>query len=165
MEIYKISSERRKYIESMFFEWSFGNPDEFLPEKNKFLNISHPAELHFLAYIYNWDDDIIVLKWILESEHCSRATANLIFWRSLPSYFEDSDFSDPSTCPEFCEPGFSLVPLVLERYKKNDFSPIEIAFNPKGEMEPVSIRSGKWEIPPGVYDEIYGLQVHVEEST
>lgn len=160
---YRITSSRRQYIESHFFEWSFGKPDNFLHDKKDFENLQHPAELHYLAAIYNWDDEAMVLKWILESPHCSRATANLLFWRSLPSYFEKSDFSDPSTCPSYCEAGFALIPAVLERYRRNDFTAVEIAFDPDDEIEDVEVESGTWEVPEGVYDIIQGLEVEVEQ--
>ena len=160
---YKISKKRREFIESHFFEWSFGKPDDYVPSKKDFLELSHPAELHYLAYIYNWDDDAIVLRWILESPLCSRATANLLFWRSLPSYFEDSDFDDESTCPEYCEAGFSLVKMVLEKYKRNAFSDIDIAFDPKGETETLRNDNPTWKVPPGVFDKLDGINIDVEE--
>jgi hypothetical protein len=159
---YFISPKMQGFIESNFFEWSFEESDNFLPSKDDFLKITHPAELHFLAYIYNWDDDAIVLKWILESPLCSRATANLIFWRCLPSYFEQADFCDPTTCQNYCEAGFLLIPLVLSRYKEANFSSSDITFDPSSEKEPVSVKSGKWEVPAGVYDVINGIDIEVQ---
>lgn len=162
MNSYLITKERSDFIHEKFFEWSFDKPEDYLPSKKDFDKMTHPAELHLLAYIYNWDDDSVVLEWILDSPLCSRSTANLIFWKSLPSYFEESDFNDPTTCPRYCENGFSLIPKVLKRYEANDFSPIDIEFDPDEEIEEVDVSSGKWTVPPGVYDVIRGLTVNCE---
>jgi hypothetical protein len=160
---YTITAGRREFIESRFFQWWLHQPEDYYPSRTDFLELQHPAELHYLAHIYNWDNDATVLKWVLESPHCSRATANLIFWRSLPSYFEESDFSEPSTCPPYCEAGFALIPMVLQRYRKGDFSRIEIAFDPEPEMEDIDDEPAHWEVPEGVFDEIQGLEIRVEE--
>lgn len=160
MTKYVIPSEKLSFIHDHFFQWSFGKPADFLPSKQAFAQLNHPAELHYLALIYNWDDRADVLLWILESPHCARSTANLLFWRSLPSYFEDSDFSDASTCPEFCEPGFIVCRSVLMRYKRMDFSPIDLSFDPTKEWEPLRRENPFWSAPEGVFDKIRGLEVY-----
>ncbi len=163
MSKYIISSRKSEQICSKFFEWSFGKDDDFVPSKSDFSLLNHSAELHYLAYIYNWDDGHIVLKWVLQSPLCSRSTANLLFWRSLPSYFEKTNFSDPETCPDYCEAGFELIPIVLERYSNLDFSTENIAFDPTDEIEHLEHKKFDWEIPKGVYDKISGIEVYVDE--
>jgi len=157
--VYRISAARRAFIESNFVEWSFNRPEHFLPDKARFMELNHPAELHYLADVYNWDDDTMVLGWILESPLCARATANLLFWRAWPRDFEESDLNDETTCPPFCHDGFRLVKMVLERYRRNDFSPVQIAFDPRPEMEMLCNRNRNWRVPLGVYDIIDGLAV------
>jgi len=161
-DLYKISKARRASLDETFFQWSFGKSDDFLPEKSSFESINHPAELHYIAYIYNWDDGPEVLLWILNSPLCSRATANLLFWRSLPSYFEESNFDDPSTCPDYCEPGFVLVVRILEMYKNASFSKVDLRFDPEPEIEPLRKVNPFWTVPGGVYDKIDGLTLDVE---
>lgn len=156
---YSISSARRKFIEDNFFEWSFGRGDDFLPSKDNFNKLSHPAELHYLAEIYNWDDGHIVLQWILESPVCCKSTANLLFWRSLPSYFEETNFDDESTCPDYCEAGFALIKSVLIKYAKNQFSKIDIVFNPAAELEDVRKINPHWVVPEEVYLAVKGVEV------
>ena len=163
MATHTIAKQRADFIQDHFFEWSFGRDDELEPDSAAFSKLDHPGDLHFLAAIYNWDDGPKVLEWILESPLCSRSTANLIFWKSLPSYFEDSDFNDPSTCPSYCEAGFALVPKVLKRYEADDFSPIEIEFDPIDEIEELDVATGSWTVPPGVYDVIDGITIAFEE--
>jgi hypothetical protein len=63
----------------MIFQWSFLQPDGYLPDKALFNQLAHPAELYYLASIYNWDDGATVLGWVLDSALCTRSTANLLF--------------------------------------------------------------------------------------
>jgi len=159
MQSYLISNDKIQLIIDNFFEWSFGKPSNFIPDKALFNSFTHPAELHFLADIYNWDDDTIVLEWVLKSPLCSRATANLLFWRSLPSYFENANFENSSTCPSYCESGFALIKIVLAKYKDNDFSEIDIDFDPVQEQEEVINNNEYWSVPKGVYNKIKGINV------
>jgi hypothetical protein len=53
--------------------------------------------------------------------------------------------------------------MVLQRYRKGDFSRIEIAFDPEPEMEDIDDEPAHWEVPEGVFDEIQGLEIRVEE--
>ena len=163
MTRFKIPHARRVFLDEHFFQWSFGKPAGFLPGREAFASISHPAELHYVAFTYNWDDGPDVLLWILNSPLCSRSTANLLFWRSLPSYFEESDFSDPLTCPEYCEPGFAVIRQVLLMYQSAQFSDMEIEFDPRAELEPVRRINPTWTVPEGVFDSISGVAVEVED--
>lgn len=164
MTTYIVSKSRRAFLDQYFFQWSFGKPDGFLPSKEAFSSITHPAELHYIACVYNWDDGPEVLLWILDSPLCSRSTANLLFWRSLPSYFEERDFSDPSTCRNYCEPGFAIVKRVLERYRDEDFSATDLEFDPEGELEPLRRENPFWKVPDGVFDRIHGCELDVEDK-
>ncbi|MFD2721493.1 DUF4274 domain-containing protein [Hymenobacter monticola] len=81
-----ISQERAKFLQEHFFEFSF---KDSTPDKNLFDSITSPAELHYLAYIYNWDDGPEVLSWIVDSPNCDQGTAALIFWRSQPDFYQE----------------------------------------------------------------------------
>lgn len=162
MKTYLIPNDKLKLIEDSFFEWSFGKPENFIPDQVLFDTFEHPAELHFLADVYNWDDGHVVLEWILKSPLCSRATVNLLFWRSLPSYFEKSNFEDLSTCPSNCELGFTLIKIILDKYKHNHFSKIEIEYDPAEELEEVKNNNKFWSVPKGTYNRIEGIKVVTE---
>jgi len=68
MPNYIVNIARRLFIEQHFFQWSFDKPDDFLPDRKRFLQLTHPAELHYMANIYNWDDGATVLEWLLGSD-------------------------------------------------------------------------------------------------
>jgi hypothetical protein len=156
---YVVNRPRREFILTHFFEWSFGQSESFVPDKALFLTLAHPAELHFLANIYNWDDGELVLNWILESDLCTRATANLLFWRAAPDWYLRCDLGDESTCPNYNLAGFRVLRKVLEKYRDNSFSAYAIRLDPKDEIEEVCETNPKWDFPPGVYDVIDGVEV------
>jgi hypothetical protein len=52
---YTITAGRREFIESRFFQWWLHQPQDYYPSRTDFLELQHPAELHYLAHIYNWD--------------------------------------------------------------------------------------------------------------
>ena len=159
MPTHVLTPTRRAFLDDHFFQWSSGKPRGFRPDRRVLDSLTEPAELHYIAFNYNWDDDVEVLLWILDSPHCSRATANLLFWRALPSYFEDCDFDDPATCPDYCQPGFAVVKRVLEKYATNDFAAMDIAFDPTGETESVRKVNPHWIVPDGVHDRIAGTAI------
>ena len=163
MSEYVIPASRQKYIAENFFQWSFGKGDDFFPEKEVFLGLSHPAELHFLAHIYNWDDGSLVLEWILDSPLCSRSTANLLFWRSAPDWYLKFDIDDLGSCPPYNQDGFRVIQKVVSKYLNNDFSDYQIEFDPGNEIEEITSVNPKWEIPRGVFEKIDGVAIMLED--
>jgi hypothetical protein len=161
MSAYTISKDRASFVEEHFFQWSFDDdmPDDAGPDKSLFLQLDHPAELHYLAAIYNWDDGPIVLDWILDSPLCSRATANLIFWRSAPDYYLRYDLNDLDSCPGHDREVLSLLSNFVRRYAGGSFHEIDIDFDPEAETEEITTQEPKWEFPAGVYDRIHGLKI------
>jgi hypothetical protein len=156
---YVVSPARAEFIRAHFFEWSSGRAEDYVPDRALFLTLAHPAELHYLASIYNWDDGELVLGWVLESELCTRATANLIFWRAAPDWYLRCDLEDESTCPAYNLAGFRVLRRVLQKYRANSFSAYPIRFDPKNEIEEVCEKKPLWTFPPGVYDVIDGVDV------
>jgi hypothetical protein len=164
MTIHRISNARREHLESHFVGWSFGKPDDFRPSRAVFVEITSAPELFYIAYVYNWDDENDVLLWILDSPHCSRSTANLLFWRALPREFEETDFDDPATCPDYCEPGFDVIKRVLAMYRTGVFAPTALEFDPAPVRDQVRIVNPFWTVPEGLFDKIDGDTIDVEFS-
>lgn len=163
MNTYVVTNEKRKFIERNFFEWSFKKSEDFLPEKALFQKLDHPAELHYLAGIYNWDDGPVVLEWLLDSPLCTRATANLIFWRAAPDWYLRCDIDDELSCPDFNRDAFKVIRKIVQKYKDCAFSSYEIEFDPTNEIEEVIEKNPRWSFPKGVYDTIKGIKVLVED--
>jgi len=156
---YLFSRNRVSYITKHFFQWSFDKPDDFLPEKTLFEKLDHPADLHYLASIYNWDDDPVVLEWILESPLCTRSTANLIFWRAAPDYYLRYSLDDPTACPDGDKRVLSILRKIVAKYAAGQFSAFQIKFDPADEMETIMTAQPKWSFPAGVYDRIEGAEL------
>lgn len=160
MPAYTLSKSQTLFVDEHFFEWSFDLiSDDAIPDKSLFLQLNHPAELHYLASIYNWDDSPIVLDWVLDSPLCSRATANLIFWRSAPDYYLRYDLNDLDSCPIRDREVLSLLNNFVRRYASGSFHEIDIDFDPEAEIEEITTPEPKWEFPAGVYDRIHGLKI------
>ena len=158
-----VSAETCHFIHKYFFEWSSNKPDNHLPDKKRFLALQHPAELHYLAHIYNWDDGSTVLEWLLDSEHCTRSTANLLFWRAAPDWYLRCDLDDENSCPSFNLDGFKIIRKVVQKYEDNSFSKYQIGFNPESEIETISEKNPKWSFPSGVYDVIDGIDIMFDD--
>jgi hypothetical protein len=155
---YIIEGKQKGLIRKNFFQWSLRKPDNYVPDKKLFNQLTHPAELHYLADIYNWDDGVLVLKWILDSALCSRSTANLLFWRSAPDYYLQFDLSGDE-CPSHNMTGFFVIKKILEKYENNNFCDVKIQFSPTKEIEKILTKEQKWKIPSGMYDKIRGIKV------
>ena len=156
---YAIPSKQIDFIIEHFFQFSFGHPEGFLPNKEDFLKLTHPADLHYLAMIYNWDDGHTVLEWILDSPLCTRSTANLLFWRSAPDYYLKCDLEDDNSCESCNYGGYAVIKKVIQKYQTNSFSQYQIEFDPSGELEDMNSENPKWKVPAGVYDKIEGIQI------
>jgi len=159
---YLFSQNRVNYITQHFFQWSLDKPDGFLPEKALFEKLDHPADLHYLASIYNWDDDPVVLEWVLESPLCTRSTANLIFWRAAPDYYLRYSLDDSIDCPDWDKGVLSILRKIVAKYSCGQFSAFQIKFDPSDEMETIMTAQPKWSFPAGVYDQIGGAELLVK---
>lgn len=159
MSKYIIQKTRVSFIQEHFFEWSFGKPKSFQPNRDAFSNLDHPADLHFLAYIYNWDDGSMVLEWLLDSLLCTRSTANLLFWRAAPDWYLKYSLNDIEACPSHARDGLIVLQKIVNKYHANAFSDFQIEFDPTSEIERITTKDPKWTFPPGVYDKIKGVRV------
>ena len=156
MSIFKLCQDKIDFIEEHFFEFSFDNEDG-LPDKKLFEKLSHPAELFYLAHIYNWDDGTEILRWIIGSPLCSEATAALIFWRSQPDYYRRYSLSgDLSTRLNDGEV-LSLLHSIIQKHQNNDFNEIKIAFDPEPELESLTAQNPKWDVPEALFNKLEGL--------
>ncbi len=128
-----------------------------------FLQLNHPAELHFLADIYNWDDDLIVLDWVIESPLCTRATACLLFWRASPDYYRKYDLEKLSDCPKHDLEVFTLIKKILLRCNQPSFSAFQIAYDPTPYVGYRETQNPKWDIPLFLCEKIEGVALIIEK--
>jgi hypothetical protein len=117
-------------IKKNFIEFSFGenedSDEEIIPDYEKF-NTLNSAEQYYLAENYNWDDGVIVLKWIIDSPKCDKGTAALIFWNAEPDFYFDYT---AETIEEYEKPVWDLLQGIIKRFNQNDFKSSRFKFDP-----------------------------------
>lgn len=158
MLIYTLTQKQVDFIEENFFEYSFKADKS--PSKELFNKLSHPGELFYLVHIYNWDDGTEVLQWIIDSPLCSRATANLIFWRSQPDYYRRYSLSGDPAAGLSDNEVLSLLHRIVLKHQRDDFCAIEIMFDPESELESLTTKNPKWDVPEVLFDKLEGLEIH-----
>lgn len=139
-----ILPNREDFIRENFIELSF-KEEETLPNFELFETLNS-AEQYFLAHYFNWDDDITVLNWIIDSPKCDKGTASLIFWRAEPdSYFKynyETVRSDEKNIVD-------LLQKIISKFKNNDFKKSRLKFDPIKNKYDVNASSEfkMWNIP------------------
>ena len=144
---------REKFIKENFFELSFKDEK---PNFEKFKTLNS-TELHFLAEIYNWDDGIELLNWIIESEKCDKGTASMIFWRSVPDYYLEKNEND---IQDYEKDIFNLINKVIQKFKSNNFNKSSIKYDPNEDFDFESYKNEltKWNLPSNLTISTKGIK-------
>jgi hypothetical protein len=153
-----ILPNRVKLIEKHFFEFSFDSKegDDPIPDFKIFKKLSS-AEQYYLASIYNWDDGITVLNWIIDSPKCDKGTATMIFWMAEPDYY--FDYSE-ATIGEYDKDVFDLLQKILVKIKNKEFKRSRFGFNPKQNKYKTDweTASGIWRLPKDLTKGTLGIK-------
>ncbi len=140
---YKISPKRAEILDNNFFEFSFNDKT---PDKKLFDSITEPAELHYIADKYNWDDGPEVLAWIINNPICDIGTAKLIFWRAQPD-----DYTSYSSEEESSDGVYTLLQNIITNFEKGFYKNEKILYDPLGDDGAPDINNEnpnpKWKIP------------------
>lgn len=138
-----LSKQQTDFIKSNFLELSFVERE---PSRQAFEKIETPAQLHYLADMYNWDDGTEVLDWIISSPACDKGTALLLFWRAEPDYY--TRFNDESEA-DIHKETFSLLRKIVTKWQTGFFKKERFSYNPMAEGYDVEYRypNEKWAIP------------------
>lgn len=134
-----VKPNRENFIKENFFELSFKDKK---PEFEKFKTLNS-TELHYLADIYNWDDDIEVLFWIINSDKCDKGTALMIFWRAIPDYYLEKDENELQL---YEKENYQLLKEIIASFKSNKFRTSKIKYNPADDFEVNADQILKWNI-------------------
>jgi len=146
-----VKPSRENFIKENFFELSFRDKK---PDFEKFKTLSS-TELHYLVDIYNWDDGIEILFWIINSDKCDKATALMIFWRSCPDYYLEK----PENELEVYEKEISqLLKTIIESFKSNKFKKSLFNYNPQEDFEIEQDQILNWDIPEEMTKMIKGFK-------
>lgn len=146
---------REEFIKENFFELSFKDQE---PNFEKFKTLNS-TELHFLAEIYNWDDGIELLNWIIESEKCDKGTASMIFWRSVPDYYLDKNENE-NEIEDYEKDTFNLINKIVEKFKSENFKNSRIKYNPNEDFDFESYKNEliKWNLPNEITKSTKGMK-------
>ncbi len=124
-----VSPFREKYIYDNFIELSFEKEKKADLESFKKLT---SIELFYLADVYNWDDGVEILFWIIDSDKCDKGTASLIFWRAEPDFYIERT---SETIPSYEKDVFELLKKIVLKFNKSSFSHNKFCFDPQTKIK------------------------------
>jgi len=156
--MYIIGIKTSRFIKDKFFEGSFRVDGDQKVDRDDFDKLKSSKELHYLASIFNWDDDKDILEWIINSPLCDRGTALLIFWRSQPDFYTRFDNEDEV---DYERETFRLVRNIVKNFQDGFYKKARIRFNPQSDEFDVNCvdPKAKWEIPDEMKKGTMGLPV------
>ena len=153
-----LSKQQTDFFKDNFFEFGFAGKE---PDRKSFEKIEKPAQLHYLADIYNWDDEIDVLDWIISSPVCDKGTALLIFWRAEPDYYTKFENEDEAGTDKEI---YLLLRKIITNWQSGFYKKERFRFDPIAEEYDVDYRypNEKWQIPdemkkPTKGGRVYGI--------
>lgn len=121
---------RELFIRDHFFEWSFEGKQ---PDMDALKSLSS-AEQYYLADIYNWDDGVELLQWIIASERCDKGTASLIFWRAAPDFYISRT---SETIPDYEKEVFDLLKAIVSKFNSNALRRSRLKFDPGNRVQDI----------------------------
>lgn len=90
-----------------------------------------------------------MLRWIIDSPHCDRGTAALIFWRSQPEYY--TQFTNDAEAT-WAADVYALLRRIILNWENGKYGHEQISYDPKtdqGAPRNINERNPqeKWPIP------------------
>jgi hypothetical protein len=141
-----ILPNKEKFIIDNFFEFSFRNEDDnYLPDYKLFERLNSTDQF-YLAEIYNWDDGVEVMRWIIESPKCDKGTALSIFWKAEPYYYFEKSESEIEDYEKDC---FLLLRRIVEKFNNKEFKKSNLKFDPTERENRIdwTKQNSEWNIP------------------
>lgn len=146
-----VKPSRENFIKENFFELSFRDEN---PNFEKFKTLNS-TELHYLADIYNWDDGVEILSWIINSDKCDKGTALMIFWRAVPDYYLEKNEDELEI---YEKEVYQLLNIIVEDFKSNKFRRSILKYNPADDFNMDSQEIVKWNIPNEMVNQTKGFR-------
>lgn len=91
------------------------------------LSATSPDDWHLVADIWNWDESLQVLYWIVSQPNCDRATARMLFWKGEPTAYEWEDSDEVMG-----DSDYSVEPMlkhIVRRFNTDGFPRHELEFD------------------------------------
>ncbi|MCI3937114.1 DUF4274 domain-containing protein [Chryseobacterium aahli] len=146
-----VKPSRENFIKENFFELSFRDEN---PNFEKFKSLSS-TELHYLADIYNWDDGVEILFWIINSDKCDKGTALMIFWRATPDYYLEKNEDELEIYEKEVH---QLLKKIIESFISNKFRKSRLKYNPADDFDTDVQEILNWNIPNEMINETSGFR-------
>lgn len=160
-----ILPHRESFIQKNFLELSFDDEGENHADYDQFKKLSS-AEQYYLTQLYNWDDGVTVLNWIVDSPKCDKATAKLIFWNSEPDFYLSRNEVVLSNSEREI---YNLLKKITEKFTFGGFTRSILKFTPGEKVESLDWKNGyagwnlsnELKMPSGIFTPISlsGLQL------
>ncbi|MDU1891124.1 MAG: DUF4274 domain-containing protein [Dysgonomonas sp.] len=143
-----MDARRKEYLNSIFRE----DPNLDLPK----LSDLNTDDLHYIAGIANWDIQAPHLQWIVEQEHCSEATALMIFWMAQPQDYTSYKWDQNA---KYDQDVYDLIKTIIVNFEKGFYKKSDIHYNPEIDIPTEDViptcmyQPTKGEEPYSIYDE------------
>lgn len=102
---------------------------EILSIQNRVAKIATTKTLYKFANMFNWDDDIEYMKEVLKHKKCEKAIALLIYWRSVPTYYQK--YKTVKEVEDYRKEIFTMQLFIEEKMQKDFFNVGKLVYNPK----------------------------------
>lgn len=124
----ELTTSQKQFIDDNFYE----GLDECELDKQKFDLLATPYELQYLVDQHNWDDGIMLMQWVAESNICSVATALQLFWFIQPEDFQSYKLTEElkGNYQEYENAVFSLLKTIYRNFQNNFYLKTDIHFDP-----------------------------------
>ncbi|RNI27876.1 DUF4274 domain-containing protein [Rufibacter immobilis] len=138
-----ISQSKCDLINANFIQSSIEDEKELF---NSFKKLNSSAQLHYLADLFNWDEEKNVLEWIVDSPLCDYGTALLIFWRAQPDFY--TQFANEAEAG-YEKDTYNLLQKILGNYRNEKYREARIKYLPLEDGQDIenNYPDPKWEIP------------------
>ncbi|WP_210489408.1 DUF4274 domain-containing protein [Rufibacter aurantiacus] len=138
-----IPQSKTDLIHTNFIESQLEDEKELF---DSFKKLNSSAQLHYLADLFNRDEEKNVLEWIVDSPLCDYGTALLIFWRAQPDFY--TQFADKSEAG-YEKDTYRLLQKILGNYRDGKYKKARIKYLPQEDGQDIenNYPDQKWEIP------------------
>lgn len=97
-----------------------------------YLSQASPDEWHQVAWNWNWDSGVEVLRWIVRQPTCDRGTALLVYWYSGPRWF--ARYTTLAEVTDYELEDYDLAMEIEQAYLAGRYTRTEIAFDPRADQ-------------------------------
>jgi hypothetical protein len=91
------------------------------------LSAASPDDWHIVADVWNWDEPLKVLYWIVSQTNCDRATAQMLFWKGEATAYAWQDCDEVMGDDEYSvEP---MLSHIVRRFNTDGFPRNKLEFD------------------------------------